>query len=62
MLKGGHVKREESLECALYLDLGAADISAQGAAEGATESGWPWPQAGVGAYSRALPADAVTLC
>lgn len=59
MLKGGHVEKRESLECVQVLDLGAADISAQGEAEGVMVLGSPCQQAGV--VSRALPADAVTL-
>lgn len=56
MLKVGHVKKGESLECVQNLDLGAAE---EGEAEGVMVSGLPWQQAGV--VSRALPADAVTL-
>lgn len=59
MLKVGHVKKGESLECVQNLDLGTADISTQGEAEGVMVSGLSWQQAGL--VSRALPADAVTL-
>lgn len=53
MLKAGQVKKGEGLECVQNLDVGAADICAQGEAEGVTVSGR--------VASRALPADAVTL-